>query len=355
MSAGLRPSPERNLPISNSRAESLRSQTWVAWAISIVCHLLFVFSAAQLSTAVSKGLTTERSLDVGLSIGDGEDGGGGGGGANNQLSVPEKSATQFDAPSSPSAVEIPKDGPETDLLPKIDVSTLSQPANLAGSRSETGRSGGGSGSGEGGGTGSGIGTGTGFGNGPGKGGSRTRFFGAEAVGRSFVFVIDRSASMSSLDALEIARREAMKAISQLNEQSRFQVIVYNTDAREMPTPNRAMVFANKKNIMMAEDFLRNTEPNGGTTHKTALEKAFSMRPEVIYFLTDADDLSNAEVQLLTAENRKSSSPATIYTVEFAGGPEVIKDHPLRRLALENMGTYKRVDTTTFGPVRQRTK
>src|SRR5437868_6038183 len=111
MSLPQRPTAERATNRAGSSSESLRSHTWAAWLISISCHLLFIFSAVQLSTVVSKGLSTERSLDVGLSLGDGEPEGGGGG-KGGGFSVPEKQSNDLDVPSSPSTVDIPREGPE---------------------------------------------------------------------------------------------------------------------------------------------------------------------------------------------------------------------------------------------------
>jgi hypothetical protein len=69
-----------------------------------------------------------------------------------------------------------------------------------------------------------------------------------------------------------------------------------------------------------------------------------MRPDVIFFLTDA-----AEPQLtpreLTDIQRRNRSEATIHSIEFGSGPFRGGDNFLVRLARQNHGQHVYVDIT----------
>lgn len=187
----------------------------------------------------------------------------------------------------------------------------------------------------------------------GGGRSRTRFFSAEDVGKSFVWVIDRSASMSHRDAMQLAVREILNNLAHLDPKTQFQVIFYHTQWDAIPSPGGSLLQASRANIEKTKDFLSKMTASGGTNHNPALLAAFQLQPEVIYFLTDADMMTDKDVEMLTAKNRQSNPPATIHTVEFGSGPAVAADKPLRQLARENDGTYSYVNLENFSPRSQK--
>jgi hypothetical protein len=88
-------------------------------------------------------------------------------------------------------------------------------------------------------------------------------------------------------------------------------------------------------------------PEGGTNHVKPLNMAFRLRPEVIYYLTDADMLSDDDVASLTAINRQAPIPATVFAIEFGNGPNLSTYKPLRRLAAENDGVYSYINVMEF--------
>lgn len=177
--------------------------------------------------------------------------------------------------------------------------------------------------------------------------SRTTFWNVEASGSSFLFVIDRSASMHNL---ELAKIQLMQALHQLEPKSRFQVIFYNTEPTTLSFEKNSLVEASSTNIARVKKELESITAQGGTEHVKALLAAYAFEPEVIFFLTDADMLSEEEVKALTARNRQASIPATIYAIEFGGGPKPsLEDRPLRRLAAANDGSYSYIEAGTAGP------
>lgn len=176
--------------------------------------------------------------------------------------------------------------------------------------------------------------------------AKTSFFKAEAVGNTFVFVIDRSASMSHRNAMGIAKRELLASLEKLTPDCRFQIVFYNGEPSRLPGTPKELMKASKPNLELARSALDRIQPSGETDHVKALMMAFAWRPEVIFFLTDADSLSQIDANRLTEVNRRSAVPATIYTIEFGSGPTVLQEKSLRSLARKNLGTYTYIDVET---------
>ena len=198
------------------------------------------------------------------------------------------------------------------------------------------------GSGLGGGGGSGGGSGGGVGRGIGPG---TEFFGAREHGHSFAYVIDRSGSMALNSSLEVAKRELLASLNQLPPDARFSVIFYDLRARVFADPGgqQGMMPATAGNKVRVQSELQTIGPYGGTDHMVALRTALGLKPEVIFFLTDADSMLDREVNEILAETRGTR----IHAVEFGRGSDLGMQTPLRRLATTSGGTYRFIDVTRF--------
>ena len=152
------------------------------------------------------------------------------------------------------------------------------------------------GPGPGGGGGSGGGSGGGVGRGVGPG---TAFFGARERAGSFAYVIDCSGSMASRGSLDVAKRELLASLDQLPPDARFGVVFYNvrptvfTDPPGRPGPDAGDRGEQGAGPRPAGAIV----PDGGTNHMIALRAALALRPEVIFFLTDAD--------LMTVQRRRA--------------------------------------------------
>ncbi len=198
----------------------------------------------------------------------------------------------------------------------------------------------GSGSGGGGGAGGGSGGGAGRGVGPG-----TQFFGARDHAHSFMYVIDCSGSMTTRNSLEIAKRELLASVSQLPPDAQFAVIFYNLQARMLRDsqghPGLMAATAANKGRMQTQ--LAAIPPDGGTNHMLALRKALELKPEVIFFLTDAEDMTRADVDEILTE----VGPTHIHAVEFGSGTDLGQRSALGRLATKTGGTYLYIDVSQF--------
>jgi hypothetical protein len=172
-------------------------------------------------------------------------------------------------------------------------------------------------------------------------GSGARFFDVEAQGRTFVYVIDRSSSMGPRGGLRAAREELLSSLQQLPPAARFQIIVYNRVAEPLLPNHPSMLEVTPENLQRVAERLSGLQAEGGTDHLPALRRALALRPDVIYFLTDADDLTN---DLLRAVARLNPGRrTTIHAIELNSLNRDRPDMPMHVLARENGGKYRAVD------------
>lgn len=176
--------------------------------------------------------------------------------------------------------------------------------------------------------------------------SRTRFFNTEAAGKSFLFVIDRSGSMLHGRAFDRARREVLVSLSALLPESTFGVMVYSDDTQVLHD-GKQLIPASRRNVEMVARRLEAVIPRGGTNHRGALTAALEFRPEVLFFLTDADSLTERDVRQIWTANRQAAPRATIHCIELGDGPKIHQDRPLRQLAEQNDGSYIYFDVLQF--------
>ena len=88
--------------------------------------------------------------------------------------------------------------------------------------------------------------------------------------------------------------------------------------------------------------------DGGTDHMSALRAGLALRPEVIFFLTDADLMNTNDAQSIITE----AGATRIQAVEFGRGAEMAGTlNPLRKLATATGGTYRYIDVTGFPRTR----
>ncbi|HZU34279.1 MAG TPA: hypothetical protein VFA18_00135 [Gemmataceae bacterium] len=75
---------------------------------------------------------------------------------------------------------------------------------------------------------------------------------------------------------------------------------------------------------------------GRTQHVPALQAALRLEPDVIFWLTDADDFRVDEVRTITCYNRRH---IPICTVALTASARRLDNPPLRTLAQQTGGTY----------------
>jgi hypothetical protein len=168
-------------------------------------------------------------------------------------------------------------------------------------------------------------------------GAVTAFFGVPAIGRSVVFVLDRSASMGLDGRLDRARRELAASLRRLPRSARFQVVSYNRTAELVPG-SAGLVHAAPEAVEAAIGTVNSLSAEGSSEHGKALTRALSLQPDVIYFLTDEDDLESRDVQAITRINRGRVCIHALCLVRPAGD-----ETPMQALARNNRGEFRLVD------------
>jgi hypothetical protein len=198
------------------------------------------------------------------------------------------------------------------------------------------------------GTGGGGGSGGGSGGGEGKGiGAGTEFFGTRERASSFAYVIDRSASMTNRGSIDMAKAELLSSLGQLPPDTRFGVVFYNESPKTFADPEgrETLMPANSSNKARLATRLAELRADGGTDHVDALRAGLALKPEVIFFLTDADQMNDREAEMLAQE----AKGIRIQAVEFGVGPDTGLSVPLRSLANATGGSYRYIDVMSFDP------
>jgi len=183
--------------------------------------------------------------------------------------------------------------------------------------------------------------------------ARTGVFGVQGEGRKFVYVFDRSGSMDGHGGapLAAAKSQLIGSLRDLGPTHQFQIIFYNEHPRVFSasgSPGK-LQFANDATKALAVRFIEATPADGATEHEEALSLALRMGPDVIFFLTDADEprLSSEQLDRLARLNRGTM----INTIEFGYGPALEATNFLVQLARRNGGNHVYVDISKLPAMR----
>ncbi len=184
--------------------------------------------------------------------------------------------------------------------------------------------------------------------------ARTGVFGISGEGYKFAYVFDRSGSMDGHGGapLSAAKAELIASLKDLGQTHQFQIIFYNEHPRVFNptgTPSR-LVFGTDQNKYLAQKFVGSITADGATRHEEALEMAVRMGPDVIFFLTDADEprLSSKQLAHIAQINRGSA----INAIEFGYGPQSDSENFLVKLARQNGGKHVYIDVARL-PIARR--
>jgi hypothetical protein len=193
-------------------------------------------------------------------------------------------------------------------------------------------------------------SGSGTGYGPGDGQASVRVFGVEGKGSRFVYVFDRSSSMEGAP-LANAKQQLIQSLDSLSRVHQFHVIFFNQRVQhfDLSGGGKRVAFATDRNKKFAERFVGGISADGGTDRYPALRTAMQMHPDVIFFLTDAEDdpMPVSELREIVELNQRTG--VTISTIEFGRGPAKQSKNFLTELARITGGQYGYVDVTQLSP------
>jgi hypothetical protein len=181
-------------------------------------------------------------------------------------------------------------------------------------------------------------------------GAETQVFGVKGTGSRFVYVFDRSSSMEG-PPLSAAKRELVASLHSLQSMHQFQIIFYNQQPHIMSSfRGRAaqLTSADEQGKRQATKFIGGIFADGATDHVQALAMALSLRPDVIFFLSDASEPQLRAEEL--ARIQRMNQGTSINTIEFGSGPPSASYNFLRLLAEQNSGQHTYVDVAGL-PIR----
>ncbi len=172
------------------------------------------------------------------------------------------------------------------------------------------------------------------------GDGNTSFMNITGVGQTFVYVIDISASMDE-KRLKLAQSQLKASLRLLQPGQKFAVILYNeTTQRLKPSrrPPSDLYAASDLNKRLFEAAIDRIQSSLGTDHKPALIEALSIKPDVVYFLTDgADELSPAALR----EIYGAAGKTTIHVIQFGDGTLTTRETTwLEKLARQTNGEFR---------------
>ena len=162
-----------------------------------------------------------------------------------------------------------------------------------------------------------------------------RFFGIEAEGPVFVYVVDSSGSMSG-PRIELTKKELKKSINQLNLNQSFYVIFFSNSDYPMFFPGEAAVRplpATDQNVKQLEQWVDGFQIGGGTDPQSALLRALSLAPDSIFLMTDGA-FDSQVADLLKTQN---AGKVAIHTIAFQSRSG---ENLLKRIAKENAGQHR---------------
>lgn len=180
-----------------------------------------------------------------------------------------------------------------------------------------------------------------------------QFCGVDGGGNHFVYLVDSSGSMQ--DGFQSARTELLASIDQLKADQRFYVVFFDEDSEYMRIrdPNAdepASVAATAENKQRLRKWAMMVQMNRGKAPYEVLPFALSLRPDVIFLLSDGEFPARIG-DILREQNHQEnlfgdSGPISIvHTIRYHGiegetGRQA--EETMMKIAKENGGQYRYV-------------
>lgn len=163
------------------------------------------------------------------------------------------------------------------------------------------------------------------------------FFGAEAQGSRFCYIVDTSGSMALVGKIESLKNELIRSLASLFEDADFFTVSYAGTATPLGARTK-WTEASDRGKAWARKHIAALVPAGSTNPLPAFELAFSIRPrpDAIYFMTDGE-FDEAIADEIIAKNRRTE--IKIHTITFVNDEAAPY---MRRIARESGGTYHHV-------------
>lgn len=168
-----------------------------------------------------------------------------------------------------------------------------------------------------------------------------QYYGIPIFAQRIVFVIDTSGSMTGA-RIAAAKRELLAAVEALPASTEFDVVAYNSGVHPWQPKLVKADDETKKLLSRAVA----SQPAGGTTSShAALQAAFKLEPEAIYFLSDGNPTDATPPQILTditKLNREKRISLHTIGIGTAFGAPVFGEF-MQALSDANLGEFRAVN------------
>lgn len=182
-------------------------------------------------------------------------------------------------------------------------------------------------------------------------GDGASFFGLEAKGKRFAYIVDISGSMRTTSGGEqsrwdLTRRELARSIMALEGDTEFHVQLYSSGALSLFGGNIWSV-STQVNKRLASDALFAVFPDGSTNPEPAFRSVFSLEPEpdAIYYMTDGEVTDPGEFAALVRRlNGRERIPVNCILFGDAGSPDAQQrvEALMRNIARQSGGRFRHV-------------
>ncbi len=156
------------------------------------------------------------------------------------------------------------------------------------------------------------------------------FFGLSDSGSSFVYVIDHSGSMEG-EKISAALRELSRSVKALDNNVKFYLVFYSDTYLAMPAST--LMSATQQNKARYLEWAGAITAQGGTNPIEAMQLAISLKPDVIWLLSDGEFDPEAASTIKLANRRKIK----INTLAFGAGAGQAQ---LQQISSQNYGKFK---------------
>jgi len=177
----------------------------------------------------------------------------------------------------------------------------------------------------------------------------------EGKGKDFVFIIDKSGSMSQDDRLSGAQQAIARTLEKLSPDENYYIYFFSDDTVGME--EGSLLAATSGNISSTGRWVNSMSPGGFTNPRDALAGAFGkLKPSTIWLLSDGKFSSFKHVKrgnktrlmglpsvLTVIRKLNVAGNVRINTIGFAAHQNQV-DASLKNIAEENGGTYRFIRT-----------
>jgi len=179
---------------------------------------------------------------------------------------------------------------------------------------------------------------TGDGAAGGSGTGTASFFGIEARGNRFAYIVDVSGSMDREGRMAGMQAELSDSISAMPDHVGFFVVFFNDSAFPLGD-RRKWTDANGSGKRWARESIATLSPLGATNPLPAFEMVYDIRPrpDAIYFMTDGE-FNESIADIIIRRNKERPLPIHCITFVSREGETV-----MRRIARETGGTYTHIE------------